>query len=179
MGENIQVAKDYATVFTASDGDLDIIHRICTSLTMPAKPVSPTHFHNSVHNAPAGYWAIAANAQLASTSISGGDASFAAGLLDAITFSSCEQQPVLLVAYDVPSAVEPLASARPMCSAFAAAMVITPTQSAQTIAALDCKLTASHLPTTCTNKELELLRMGNPAARSLPLLENRLDGGVW
>lgn len=171
LADKMQDSKNYATVFAASDGDIEIIHRICTALMQPGKPVSPTHFHNSVHNAPAGYWAIAANAQLASTSISAADFSFGAGLLEAVTFAACEQQPVLFVAYDVPVLMEPLASARPMYSAFATAMVISPTKTTDSVAALKCSLKQSGVQTVSANKELEKLRIGNPAARSLPLLE--------
>ena len=50
----------------------------------PAPPeMSPTRFHNSVHNAPAGYWSIFARSRAPSTTLCGYDASFAAGLLEA------------------------------------------------------------------------------------------------
>ena len=46
--------------------------------------VSPTRFHNSVHNAAAGYWTIGAGAMQPATAISAFDASFAQGLLEAM-----------------------------------------------------------------------------------------------
>ena len=57
-----------AAVFASSDGDLDIVHLLCSALALPERAVSPTHFHNSVHNAPAGYWSIASGNTLPSTS---------------------------------------------------------------------------------------------------------------
>ena len=47
--------------------------------------LSPTRFHNSVHNAPAGYWGIATGAMAAVDGLCAFDASFAAGLLEAAT----------------------------------------------------------------------------------------------
>ena len=38
----------------ASDGET--LHRICEALASAEREVSPTRFHNSVHNAAAGYW---------------------------------------------------------------------------------------------------------------------------
>ena len=48
-----------ATVFTSSGGDGDNCHAICETLATTDRLISPTRFHNSVHNAPAGYWSIA------------------------------------------------------------------------------------------------------------------------
>lgn len=58
-------ASDLATVFASSDGDLEVLHRINHSLAQPARTVSPTDFHNSVHNATAGYWSMAVSARCA------------------------------------------------------------------------------------------------------------------
>ena len=73
---------DVATVFASSDGDMEIIHDLCTALAQPERLVSPTRFHNSVHNAAAGYWSIATGSQQASTSLSCYDATFVAGLVE-------------------------------------------------------------------------------------------------
>ena len=65
---------DIATVFASCGGDGAITHQICEALTSPAREVSPTRFHNSVHNAPAGYWSIATRSHAPSTSLCGYDA---------------------------------------------------------------------------------------------------------
>jgi len=46
-------------VFASDHGDLGINDYLCATLTQAPEQLSPTKFHNSVHNAPAGYWAIA------------------------------------------------------------------------------------------------------------------------
>ena len=50
------------TVFSASAGDGNNCHEICQQLATSDRQISPTRFHNSVHNAPAGYWSIASGA---------------------------------------------------------------------------------------------------------------------
>ena len=40
-----------------------VIHEICEALATDEREVSPTRFHNSVHNASAGYWGIATRSQ--------------------------------------------------------------------------------------------------------------------
>ena len=52
--------RDVATVFGSSMGDGEISDYLCRALASESKVLSPTRFHNSVHNAPAGYWSISA-----------------------------------------------------------------------------------------------------------------------
>ena len=52
-------ADDVSTVFASCGGDGPITHQICEALASATREISPTRFHNSVHNAPAGYWSIA------------------------------------------------------------------------------------------------------------------------
>ncbi len=163
-----------ATVFASSGGDLEIVDRILSALQLEGKPVSPIHFHNSVHNAPAGYWSIAAASRAASTSLSAYDSSFGAGLLEAATQVLTEQQPVLLVAYDLP-APEALHRFRPLSAPFAVALLLQPAGSGsdQGMAELTLELAdpaSTPMPTAISDPALEALRSGNPAARALPLL---------
>src|SRR5207249_3493148 len=94
-------------VFASAYGDLAVNDYLCATLARAPLEVSPTRFHNSVHNAPAGYWAIATGCTRASTAISAGDASFGAGLLEAALLACSESGPTLLAACDV-AAVGPL-----------------------------------------------------------------------
>ena len=94
-------ARELPHVFASAYGDLAINDYLCATLARAPGEVSPTKFHNSVHNAPAGYWAIASDCMRASTSVSAGAASFGAGLLEAAVRVCVESEPVLLVAYDV------------------------------------------------------------------------------
>lgn len=115
-----------AIVFTSCAGDSTITHQLCSGLAAQPPEMSPTRFHNSVHNAPAGYWSIFARSRAPSSTLCGFDASFAAGLLEAATQAVVEQTPVLLVAYDLP-APDPLRALWPVSRPFAAALLLTPT----------------------------------------------------
>jgi hypothetical protein len=159
-----------AMVFASSGGDGDTVHEILCVLATDAREVSPTRFHNSVHNAPAGYWAVATGSREPSSSLCAYDASFSAGLLDAGAQVIVDDRPVTLTAYDVPYP-EPLNSVRPIEGLFAAALVLTPRPTARSFAVLAIKSGYSGREATLmTDAGLERLRLGNPAARSLPLL---------
>jgi hypothetical protein len=159
-------AADLATVFASSEADMEIIHRICTALGEPARIISPTDFHNSVHNAAAGYWSIAVGARGPSNTICAYDASFAAGLLDAAAQVGAEACDTLLVAYDVPTAY-PLNTERPIPTAASVALVLSAGGSgAQLLLSLQNHGSAD----TLSDPGLEALRQSNPAARALPLL---------
>jgi len=163
-------AAGLATVFASSDADLAIIHRISLALTGTPRFVSPTDFHNSVHNAASGYWSIAAGAQRASTTISAFDGTFAAGLLEAYLLTRVDDSDVLLVAFDQP-APEPLHAKRRFAHPAGAALVLTRRPTERTLAALSCATTAD-AEAVIAEPQLEQLRLGNPATRSLPLLRH-------
>lgn len=74
-----------AAVFTSSGGDGATLNHILDVLASEERELSPTRFHNSVHNAPSGYWSIATRSREPSTSLCCHDASFPAGLLEAAT----------------------------------------------------------------------------------------------
>ncbi len=159
--------KSPAAVFASADGDLEIADRLCSALALPGRPVSPTHFHNSVHNAPAGYWSIGSGSNGASTSLSTWHGSFAAGLLEAASTCVVEQCPTLLVAYDHP-APPPLDRFCPTQAPFAVALVLTAEPSADAMSRL--RIATTRNEETRLSGDLEGLRQGNPAARALPLL---------
>lgn len=156
-------------IFTSSGGDGQNLVEICQALAAGERQLSPTRFHNSVHNAASGYWGIATGATAASNALCAFDASFAAGLLESLTQLATEQRTVLLVAYDSPNP-EPLFAARPILDAFAVAFVLAPAQKPATLARLEVRLSdamAEHM----SDPKLEALRRSIPAARSLPLLK--------
>ncbi len=162
--------RDTATVFTSSGGDGDTIHNILEALAAEQVEVSPTRFHNSVHNAPSGYWSIATRASEPTTSLCAHDASFSAGLLEAAAQATIDKRAVGLIAYDLPYP-EPLNACRPIGSVFAVGLVITPAASEASIASLTIALAAGNEPpTVMAEPRLEAIRLGNPAARSLPLM---------
>ena len=172
-------AVDPATlpaVFTSSAGDGQNCHEICQVLAGRERMLSPTRFHNSVHNAPSGYWGIATGATPASNALCAFDASFGAGLLEALTQVQVERTAVLLVAYDT-GYPEPLRSARPIPDALGIALVLSPEPRAGSLARLSAGFTtaaAEQLP----EPALESLRGAIPAARGLPLLARLARGAT-
>ena len=171
-GTGVDVAT-LATVFTSSTGDPLNCHLLCEALALPQRAVSPTRFTNSVHNAPAGYWHIAAASRAPSTSLAAFDASFGAGLLEAAVQCQATQAPVLLVACDVPYP-EPLHTLRPLADVFAVALLLAPGGGRL----LTLKLDGDAADTTCKHAGLEALRAGIPAARALPLLQALAQGAA-
>ena len=160
-----QDAARAATVFASSSSDGDILHQLCEVLTTPEREVSPTKFMNSVHNAAAGYWSIATQSREPSTSLCCYDASFAAGLLEAAVQIAVDRRPTALIACDAPYP-EPLHATRPIQGEFGIALALGPEKG---LAALEVEL-AQGVESRLDDEELEKLRLGNPAARSLTLL---------
>jgi hypothetical protein len=159
---------DLASVFATSEADTAILHRLCTSLAQEPRVLSPTEFHNSVHNAAAGYWSIATACKQASASISAYDATFAAGLLEAAALVQADAGGALLVCYDIVPP-DPLRTARPLAEACATALVLTRERGARALARLEIE--RSHdAESRMDDAGLESLRVGNPAGRALPLL---------
>lgn len=160
-------------IFTSSHGDLSTFNHIGLSLNMSGRPVSPTRFHNSVHNAPAGYWSIASNSQTASSSICAYNDSFAAGLLEAAVQLNASDNPIrndcLLVCYDEipPDAFLPQFN---ISEEFACALLLS--QSAQNaLAKIEITLNnGTQAITALADSHLEKLRLANPQALVLPLL---------
>jgi hypothetical protein len=157
-----------ATVFTSSGGDGDICHEICRMLATAERQMSPTRFHNSVHNAPAGYWGIATGATPPSISLCAFDGSFAAGLLEALSQVLATGEPVLLIAYDA-GYPEPLYGVRPIPDAFGVALVLSPKRARSALGRVEAELT-SDAHDAIPDAGLESLRRAYPAARGLPLL---------
>lgn len=162
------------TVFSSSEGDCDNIHNILETLASDDRDVSPTRFHNSVHNAPSGYWSIATGCMAPSTTLCAYDATFAAGLLEAATQAVTSGKPCMLLAYDTVFPA-PLFVSRPIPYAMGVAMVLNPAKSAAARAALTLDL-SSATATSMADEDLEKLRMQIPAARSLPLLQLLAEG---
>jgi len=170
LGQAERDPAEMAMVFTSSSGDTETVHDILCVLATDRREVSPTRFHNSVHNAPAGYWAVATGSREPSTSLCSFDASFSAGLLDAAVQSVADNRPVTLAAYDLPYP-EPLHTARRIEGLFATALVLTPAPTSRTFATLAIEPGRHGVAATpMTDARLERLRAGNPAARALPLL---------
>lgn len=161
-------ARELPHVFASAYGDLAINDYLCATLARSPGEVSPTKFHNSVHNAPAGYWAIACGCMRASTAVSAGTASFGAGLLEAAARVCVESEPVLLVASDV-AACGPLPDAIASRSVFASAFVLAP-WSPRAFARARLHVGTGAATLAPPPPLLHASHAGNPAAAGLPLL---------
>jgi hypothetical protein len=162
------------SVFSSSSGDAINCHEICSALASSDRLISPTRFHNSVHNASSGYWSISSGAMASSSVLCARDGSFAAGLLEAIAQAVVEQRPVLLVAYDT-DYPEPLNGVRPVADTFGVALVLAPARTERSLAqwtlAPSCCLGDVPLD-LLPDPALEQYRRTIPAARCLPLLRS-------
>jgi hypothetical protein len=166
-----RAARDLAAVFTSSTGDGDNLHAICETLASEDRLISPTRFHNSVHNAPSGYWGIATGAMHAADSVAAFDASFGAGLIEALGRVAADPDgAVVLISYDAPYP-EPLNATRPIADGFAVALVLAAPGSSSKGALIAVAAAGNDTaPTQLADPALESLRRSIPAARSLPLL---------
>jgi len=163
-------AADLPSIFASSAGDGDNMHNIFDMLANNGHEVSPTRFHNSVHNAPSGYWSIATKSMASSTSLASYDESFVAGLIEASAQVLSKEDAVVLISYDTPYPI-PLHETRPISAAFGVALVLTRNKSGRSLAMLNIDI--HHQRKSCSPIDiapLEALRVTSPAARSLPLL---------
>ena len=161
--------RNLASVFSSSGADGHNCHEICQALSLPGREISPTRFANSVHNAASGYWSIATGAMAESNVLCAFDASFGAGLLEALAQVAVDEAPVLLVAYDS-EYPQPLHAKRPVADAFGVALLLIAPAMGSALPRL--RVSLSDAPAaTMDDAGLESLRASIPAARSLPLLE--------
>lgn len=155
-------------VFASTQGDLAITDYMCSTLAAAPQELSPTKFHNSVHNAAVGYWSIATGCRQPSTALSAWTHSAGAGLFEAALQVADRQGPVLLAVYDT-AAVGALRSAVPFECGFAAALVLAPA------AAAGARLHLGPAPAGPSSPPAapwaQALRSRNPSADLLVLLQ--------
>ncbi|HEY8360055.1 MAG TPA: beta-ketoacyl synthase chain length factor [Ramlibacter sp.] len=166
-------AQDLATVFTSSGGDGVNCHEICATLASDDRAISPTRFHNSVHNAPSGYWSISSGSMAPSSVLCAHDGSFAAGLLEAVAQVESEQRLVLLLAYDT-DYPEPLHGVRPIPDTMGVALLLSPARLPGSLGELVVDGGAAFTgdpADALPDPWLEQVRNAIPAARGLPLLQ--------
>lgn len=157
-----------ACVFASAYGDQATTDYMCRVLAQTPTELSPTRFHNSVHNASAGYWTIATGCHAPSSAVCAGQASFGAGLLEAAIQANADQRAVLLVCSDT-AGVGPLGELIGCRFTFGSAWLLSPCMD-RNMPQLSMALVAdsprhSPLPAAC-----ETWMQINPSAASLPLL---------
>lgn len=167
-------AGSLRTVFGSGNGDGATVCAILEELSRPDGMVSPTQFHNSVHNAAAGYWSIGAGSMRPATCLGCHDWTFAASLMKAVAECEVEGEPVLLCVYDSPLPA-PLDAIRPTVNVFGMALVLNPDGPGARVALRwEAEPAQDHAPLA---SNLRPLAASNPAARSLRLLECLARGG--
>lgn len=180
-----------ASVFASTHGDLAISDYLCSTLVETPTLISPVKFHNSVHNAAAGYWSIGVRSHAPYTAVSSFESSFATGLLEAVTQVACDGGPVLYVAFDI-EAKGPLSTVIPSRGLLGTALVLAPcgmpdgeiSDVGQTEAAHDSRLTlqisvqprsgagvAPTIETTPARSPAAPVVSDNAMAECLPFLE--------
>ncbi|RDS82157.1 hypothetical protein DWU98_08920 [Dyella monticola] len=162
-----RAADSVACVFASGYGDQVTTDYMCQVLARAPTELSPTRFHNSVHNASAGYWTIATACRAPSSATCGGNASFGASLLEAAALACADHRAVMLVCSDT-AGVGPLGELIGCTRALGCALVLAPGTSKGMPLRL-CTTTSpprhASLPSDC------MTWMGdNPSAACLPLL---------
>ena len=142
---------------------------MCETLAREPRSLSPTRFHNSVHNAAAGYWTIGTGAMAAATAISAYDASFAQGLLEALVQLATGTEAVLLVAYDG-HASGPAAQVSPSVGLLGGAVLLVRDPLAG-MPRLQARVEENPATPILSDGPLSLLLAGNAMAPMLPLFE--------
>ena len=163
-------ASTLACVFASSHGDQAITDYMCATLASAPTELSPTRFHNSVHNAPAGYWTIATGCHAPSNAVCAQRASFGAGLLEAASLVLADARAVLLVCSDTAGS-GPLVEVTGCVAPFASALVLTPQPGPCTLGRLDLHLCPGSIadarPATAVPPAWVA---SSPSASALPLL---------
>ncbi len=159
------------SVFASTHGDLAITDYMCETLASTPELLSPTRFHNSVHNAAAGYWAIATGSMQPYTAVSAERYTFGAGLLQALVQAQCDNEAVLLVAYDI-AAPGPLATVVSSVGRFGCALVLNhrPSANAKYVLQWQLREHANAAPADPSAQESSLAT-GNAMAAALPVFE--------
>lgn len=158
-------------LFVCKDGDTLISARMCQAVSEEEPMISPTQFHNSVHNAPAGYWMIGQENQAPASAISVGEYAIANGLLEAVLQSQNYGKPVLMVVYDLPlDELMPVDAAQKSQAPFAFSMILDASDMSEKsdypVLSLSVTQDAPHQPSKINPY------MGVPAAEAYPLLQS-------
>ena len=161
------------SVFSSMHGDLAITDYMCSTLARDPASLSPTRFHNSVHNAAAGYWTIGTGCHEPYTAIAAGQWTAGEGLLEALSQLACESSPVLYVAYDT-DARGPLVAVSPSQGMLGLALVLGPADGPSSARVIEWNVVTSRSPTPIRTDAGAALA-GNAMGPVIPLIEALAD----
>jgi hypothetical protein len=168
--------SDVAVVFSSSMGDMQITDYMCHALAETPKLISPTRFHNSVHNAAPGYWSITTGAFTPTSAVSAHEHTSTVAFVEAAIQAVEENTPVVLVTQEV-AAPLPLFDTCPSKQAFSAAFLMTPPGFNESAA---CSVEFSVSPEAAEWPAIDSRLNGDYAssfgARLLPLMTAIADG---
>ncbi|NOX28266.1 MAG: beta-ketoacyl synthase chain length factor [Gammaproteobacteria bacterium] len=164
--------KQLNCVFVSSLGDTQLSDYICSTLASEHKQLSPTKFHNSVHNAAAGYWSISTGCMKSTNSLAGFNESVSLTLLEAMSQCVVEHCSTLITFYDVPSS-KILGDIYPNDEAFSASLIITPNDKKEDGLNLNAEVieTVSSWPNMQFPAPLQACYEHSPTARILAILD--------
>lgn len=159
-----------ATVFSSAMGDMDITDYMCKVLAAQPAEISPTRFHNSVHNAATGYWSIATQSHAPANAVSAYLHSAPVALLEAGIQSLEENTPVLLVCQEL-TAPPSLRGACPTDADFSAALLLAPpSRERSAMARIHFGVRSGPCDWPAPPQQLRAGYSAHPGARLLPLL---------
>lgn len=165
--------QDMACVFGSGLGDTDITNYMCRALNSELKQLSPTKFHNSVHNAAAGYWTISTGCMKSANSIAAYHNTAGLALLEGISQSAFQNEIMLITLFD-DKAHNAYRDIFACDTAFSAALIVTPHHMHQdkSLATIALSLNNQEYPKQeLNNAHLNTLYQQNPAAKILSVLE--------
>jgi hypothetical protein len=164
---------EVACVFGSGLGDTEITDYMCRALTTAEKQLSPTKFHNSVHNAAAGYWTISTGCMKSANSIAAYQNTAGLALLEGMIQCQQHNEPVLVTLFDT-AAHDAYRQIFACEYSFAAALLLVPAGTATApIARLAMKDEAAAISSAPSfpHQPLHQLYRENPAAKVLGLLQ--------
>ncbi|QSA98869.1 beta-ketoacyl synthase chain length factor [Methylococcus sp. EFPC2] len=91
---------DLPAVFAGAGGEIQITDVLCVELAKTDGVISPTAFHNAVHNTASGYWSIVHGVTAPATAMGAGHDSFAMALVESWCQLETAGGELLLVCYD-------------------------------------------------------------------------------
>jgi hypothetical protein len=131
-----------ATVFGSAMGDMQITDYMCRILADEPGTLSPTKFHNSVHNASTGYWSIATGSGCAASAVSAYRNSAAVVLLEGSIQANVENVPVVVAVTEIAAPI-PLQSVCDCDRPLALALLLTPARTPATLGKLTVGLSST------------------------------------
>jgi hypothetical protein len=157
------------SIFASTHGDLAISDYMSETLSTTPTLLSPIRFHNSVHNAAAGYWTIGTGCHEPYTALTAYEDTFGEGLLEALTQATCGDRAILLVAYDI-EARGPLATMVSSRGLVGAGVVVSPRAQANSLARVRWRTRQGGERTVCLQSNADLVA-GSAMATCLPFFE--------